>query len=195
LTRRKYYDDCAQILSEHILAHVKPAELKTFSTLDPLVTTSLNRTTGMTLADAAREIAMQRDNSSHSASTDEVDQHSASNSVGALATTTTTTTVPVADPTGELLSSAATTLREGALPVREFPANLSSQPASLNHSANSSVVEEKGIRRQSSSRSTLETHQEELRCVLAIIRHGDRTPKQKLKVNLGEPHILRYFHE
>ena len=39
------------------------------------------------------------------------------------------------------------------------------------------------------------TRQEELRCVLAIIRHGDRTPKQKLKVNMTEPHILKYFHD
>lgn len=39
---RKYYDDCAQILSEHILAKLRPAELKTFSTLDPLVTMKNN---------------------------------------------------------------------------------------------------------------------------------------------------------
>ena len=38
-------------------------------------------------------------------------------------------------------------------------------------------------------------HQEELRCVIAVIRHGDRTPKQKLKVNMGEPLILDYFHK
>jgi len=35
----------------------------------------------------------------------------------------------------------------------------------------------------------------ELRCVIAIIRHGDRTPKQKMKVNMTEPHLLAYFHE
>ena len=43
MSSRKYYDDCAQILSEHILAMVKPAALRAFSTLDPLVTTSMNR--------------------------------------------------------------------------------------------------------------------------------------------------------
>jgi inositol hexakisphosphate/diphosphoinositol-pentakisphosphate kinase len=37
--------------------------------------------------------------------------------------------------------------------------------------------------------------QMELRCVIAIIRHGDRTPKQKMKVNMTEPHLLAYFHE
>jgi inositol-hexakisphosphate/diphosphoinositol-pentakisphosphate 1-kinase len=34
-----------------------------------------------------------------------------------------------------------------------------------------------------------------LRCVIAIIRHADRTPKQKLKLNISEPRILQYFHE
>ncbi len=39
------------------------------------------------------------------------------------------------------------------------------------------------------------THHEELRCVITVIRHGDRTPKQKLKVKLSEPAILQYFHQ
>lgn len=36
---------------------------------------------------------------------------------------------------------------------------------------------------------------EELRSVIAIIRHGDRTPKQKMKVKISEPLYLNYFHE
>jgi inositol hexakisphosphate/diphosphoinositol-pentakisphosphate kinase len=106
---------------------------------------------------------------------------------------------PPRSETGELLSNAATTLVEGAVPVREFPNNLTSEPASLTHSANSSVVDEKDRdtprRRRSTSLSMPGSHQEELRCVLAIVRHGDRTPKQKLKVNMTEPHILKYFHD
>ena len=35
---------------------------------------------------------------------------------------------------------------------------------------------------------------EELRCVIAVIRHGDRTPKQKMKVKVSEPKFLDYFH-
>eukprot|EP00727_Mastigamoeba_balamuthi_P012629 m51a1_g799 putative inositol hexakisphosphate and diphosphoinositol-pentakisphosphate kinase 2 (914) ;mRNA; f:650120-653481 len=33
----------------------------------------------------------------------------------------------------------------------------------------------------------------ELRCVLAVIRHGDRTPKQKVKVKVSQQHILQFF--
>lgn len=35
---------------------------------------------------------------------------------------------------------------------------------------------------------------EELRCVVAVIRHGDRTPKQKMKVRVSEPKFLDFFH-
>lgn len=35
-----------------------------------------------------------------------------------------------------------------------------------------------------------DTQQEELRCVLAVIRHGDRTPKQKMKMKVTDPRLL-----
>ena len=36
----------------------------------------------------------------------------------------------------------------------------------------------------------------ELRCVVAVIRHGDRTPKQKMKMEIRHPkytHALQFF--
>jgi inositol hexakisphosphate/diphosphoinositol-pentakisphosphate kinase len=34
----------------------------------------------------------------------------------------------------------------------------------------------------------------ELRAVIAVIRHGDRTPKQKMKIKVNDPMYLEYFH-
>ncbi|KAH0843400.1 hypothetical protein HID58_092068, partial [Brassica napus] len=42
----------------------------------------------------------------------------------------------------------------------------------------------KGLTRQGNG------HSEELRCVIAVIRHGDRTPKQKVKLNVTEEKLL-----
>ena len=38
-----------------------------------------------------------------------------------------------------------------------------------------------------------DTRGRELRCLLAVIRHGDRTPKQKVKVKTAHPLILAFF--
>lgn len=42
-----------------------------------------------------------------------------------------------------------------------------------------------GVDLLEATRTDERSTREELRCVLAVIRHGDRTPKQKLKVNLA----------
>lgn len=34
--------------------------------------------------------------------------------------------------------------------------------------------------------------QMELRCVLAVVRHGDRTPKQKMKMTVTQVHPVRF---
>jgi hypothetical protein len=175
---RKYYDDCAQILSEHILAHIKPDALKTFSTLDPLVTTSRLRHLDDDIREKKPESLLSRAaRMLQGGPTDEDDEAFDSRQ-------------------GNTIKDEATTLVDGALPVREFPSNLTSEPASMAQSANSSVVSEKDAAMlRNRSTSLLLPNQEELRCVVAIVRHGDRTPKQKLKVNMKEPHILKYFHD
>jgi len=62
-------------------------------------------------------------------------------------------------------------------PVSDIPHELATDPASF------------------PSVSAAHTHQEELRCIITIIRHGDRTPKQKLKDNVKGEQYLKYFHE
>lgn len=92
-------------------------------------------------------------------------------------------------------TTAATTLVDGAVPVREIPDNLTSEPASICPSSASSTEETAKMKPRRSSASVPGQHQEELRCVIAVVRHGDRTPKQKLKVNMTESLILKYFHD
>lgn len=165
---------------------MKPAALKKFSTLDPLVTTSLNRLDEAIeekqsfLSRAARMLQGEPANDD-----DDCDRSVENGGTGS----------PRAD-TIEM-AAAATTLVEGALPVRDFPNNLTSEPASIGQSVHSSEADGNNDRSRATRSGSMSYgyHQEELRCVLAIIRHGDRTPKQKLKVNMSEPHILRYFHD
>ncbi|KAF0697268.1 Aste57867_12040 [Aphanomyces stellatus] len=40
-----------------------------------------------------------------------------------------------------------------------------------------------------------EGQEEELRCVLAVIRHGDRTPKQKMKMLVSHPRFLAFYED
>lgn len=170
-----------------MLAIVKPAALKTFSTLDPLVTTSLNRQTAADLAQVARMLC--RTNSEPKIGGSSICENG-------VVTDTSSALLNAhrSDTTGDGPNPAAATLIEGAVPVREFPANLTSEPASISISGNSSLAGESS--RNNDNNNEMEgTHQEELRCVLAIFRHADRTPKQKLKVNMSEPHILCYFHK
>lgn len=72
-------------------------------------------------------------------------------------------------------------------PVRELPNQLVTEAASIIASGSSSLadLDEDTQIRASGKNKPPSTHQEELRCVITIIRHGDRTPKQKLK---GKPH-------
>jgi inositol hexakisphosphate/diphosphoinositol-pentakisphosphate kinase len=174
---RKYYDDCSQILTEHMLAAVKPKCLKGFSTLDPLFTTSKN------IDDDERSVA-----SRHSSTLSRVARMLQSGEPNEEGVQDPSCLSPPRSDT-----TAATTLVDGAVPVREIPDNLTSEPASICHSSASSTEERMKPRR--SSASVPGQHQEELRCVIAVVRHGDRTPKQKLKVNMTESLILKYFHD
>lgn len=52
------------------------------------------------------------------------------------------------------------------------------------------VVQSEGLTRQGSGLIGTFGQSEELRCVIAVIRHGDRTPKQKVKLKVTEEKLL-----
>lgn len=180
----------------------KPTALRVFSTLDPLLTTSLNRLDdeiteggdGASVAAPAPAAKMnkflsraarllQGESDGEDESEEEEDNRTANTMPDADAMSQhsysdphPTVVSPVRPAGGEdpATNPAAATLVEGALPVREFPNNLTSEPASLVQSSNSSAVEEMDPPRRRRASSIQQSHQEELRCVIAIIRHGDR---------------------
>ncbi len=173
---RKYYDDCAQLLTEHMLAAVKPKALHGFSALVPLMTT---------VKDFVQTPRRRRHKP--------ILRH---NSTSCPPSPTKELIEEKDDASFLSIQSAAVTLEEGAKRVREMPDMLMNNPASI--SAHSSVNGDDDMNSTAVSQSNLVTngtHQEELRCVIAVVRHGDRTPKQKLKVNLSEPLLLKYFHK
>ena len=135
---KKYYDDCALILSEHVLAKMQPKAVTCISALSPLMTTVKNLNLITSLGTVGRIASMNPKLSArHKRNSTTFDA-----------------------------------------PVSEIPHELALNPASLQ-----------------SMRTKTQTHQEELRCVITIIRHGDRTPKQKLKRDIESEDFLKYFED
>ena len=143
----KYYEDCAQILTEHMLAAVKPALLHGFSALNPLLTKVKD-----SVVDTPKRRRHQRAFSRSSSNSDTVvgspDKSDDQNSSAAL-------------------ENSAFTLAEGAAPVRQIPDML------MDDDTPPSIASTKGDDETTNSKSkTTQTHQEELRCVIAVVRHG-----------------------
>ncbi|KAK4417700.1 Inositol hexakisphosphate and diphosphoinositol-pentakisphosphate kinase VIP2 [Sesamum alatum] len=63
-------------------------------------------------------------------------------------------------------------------------------PPNLPWKVNEPVQPSEGLTRQGSGVIGTFGQSEELRCVIAIIRHGDRTPKQKVKLKVTEEKLL-----
>ena len=184
---RKYYDDCAQILTEHMLAAVKPQRLSCFSALDPLLTTMPDNQATPKKERRKTVSAIQRVSrmlqgvpEPEEEEEDETPCDDAPSSPGRSDGDTSSVQAP-------------TTLEEGAVPVSQIPHQLAVEPPSIVTSAASSVVDDGDEDVVSIKEPS--THKEELRCIIAVVRHGDRTPKQKLKVVMAEPRVLAYFHE
>ena len=164
--------------------------LRAFSTLDPMVTTNPDlveeeRSSGTRtppLREISKQVSARRQPSTFERVTRMMQGELADEEED-------TSSLPSLHPDGLGPDGVVlpTTLLEGAIPVREMPDQLLSEPASMGSSL---VDEREAVERHMSLPGS---HQEELRCVIAVIRHGDRTPKQKLKVDTSEPLILKYF--
>ena len=182
---RKYYDDCAQLLCEYMLAAVKPRALQGFSAIDPLLSTYATWSSS----------TPQKPNSVERANT-----HPDAGSI--------TNPNFFEDPStpgkedseiSKILTPKANeplTLEEGAKPVREISNALSLDPPSRCSSTGLEGEDALGWKESNQNSWTGSgpiAHQEELRCVIAVIRHGDRTPKQKLKLKVDHPLFLEYY--
>jgi len=203
---RKYYDDCAQILTEHMLAALKPKSKISFSALAPLLATmedpvDSNRSRrkpkkkkkghsrNKSIADRVKMMLLGEGDADAEGDDEEKDKiadtssygnGSYGNSVGPEDT--------YEDPINFTTN-----------PVRNIPDQLATEPASSSSivpSGSSSLADLDDLSIKSANQNGVEvaTHQEELRCIITIIRHGDRTPKQKLKGNIDGEHFLKYFH-
>ncbi len=128
-----------------MLAAVKPALLHGFSALNPLLTK---------VKDSVVETPKRRRHQrAFSRSHSETLIGSPDKSDDQNSTTT--------------LENSAFTLAEGAAPVRQIPDML------MDDATTSSIVSTKGDDETTNSKSKVtQTHQEELRCVITVVRHG-----------------------
>ena len=204
---RKYYDDCAQILTEHMLAALKPKSKVSFSALAPLLATmedtvdnsgvsggkpskkkKMHHNRPASIADRVKMMLMgetngDEDDGVKDEENDKVSDLQGSEGDGNSIGLGGEYEEPVVDFTG---------------PVRNLPDQLATEPASsasIVPSGNSSLADLDDLSLGGKENGgVVGVHQEELRCIITIVRHGDRTPKQKLKGNIKSEQFLGYFH-
>ena len=212
---RKYYDDCAQILTEHMLAALKPKAKVSFSALAPLLATmedpidpyaprgglprKRNKKNGEhqrapSIADRVKMILMEENEDEEAGHAEEEndklsDLQGSEHLHGSDDGSHGSVGLDYEDPVDYITN-----------PVRNLPDQLATEPASsasIVPSGNSSLadLDDLSITGGKDTRGVVTTtHQEELRCVITIIRHGDRTPKEKIKAKVSDKHYLQYFH-
>uniref|UniRef100_A0A7S1UJP9 Inositol hexakisphosphate and diphosphoinositol-pentakisphosphate kinase n=1 Tax=Phaeomonas parva TaxID=124430 RepID=A0A7S1UJP9_9STRA len=139
---RKYYDDCAQLLSEFALAKVQPTSICALSAIGPMV--HRNRSSGLRLSPPSTPYS--RGHSPDTSGSDGGDAPGGAASIGGRGVFK------------ELDPESREKRRKDAL----------EQGGSVT---------------------------EELRCIVSVIRHADRSPKQKMKMMVSYPEYLDFFHQ
>eukprot|EP00804_Cyclotella_cryptica_P009696 CCRYP_011232-RC/>CCRYP_011232-RC protein AED:0.07 eAED:0.07 QI:178/0.84/0.78/1/0.69/0.5/14/828/1553 len=196
----QYYDDCAQILTEHMLAVMKPKSKISFSALAPLLAT---------MEDSVDDTASRKSKTSKKrhhrerSIVDRVkemllgDNISSNIPEGNANSKGDDKLLDLQSLEGDNNSIIEEPVDFSGQPVRELPNQLVTEAASIIASGASSLadLDDETLSRASGKNKPPSTHQEELRCVITIIRHGDRTPKQKLKGDINDKHFLKYFED
>ena len=211
---RKYYDDCAQILTEHMLAALKPKSKVSFSALAPLLATmedpidyatggkprkkkSRNRGASQSIADRVKMMLMGENNNTDQSGQDD-DSHSKDEENDKVSDLQGSDDIDSSIHEQVPLHVTGDTYEEPVdfitNPVRNLPDQLATEPASSASIAPSGASSLADVDDLSMGGVAPSTHLEELRCVITIVRHGDRTPKQKLKDNIGREEFLQYFY-
>ena len=215
---RKYYDDCAQILTEHMLAALKPKAKVSFSALAPLLATmedpidnisggkqkkrKSQHNRGPSIADRVKKMLMGENGAEQAEDhhdDDEDHKDEEADKVSELHYGSEDTNSLGCDPRDTTYQCVGDTYEEPVdfitNPIRNLPDQLATEPASsasIVPSGASSLADLDDL--SQGGVVAVPTHQEELRCVITIVRHGDRTPKQKLKGDMDKAEFLRYFH-
>eukprot|EP00968_Pinguiococcus_pyrenoidosus_P017139 scaffold1667_cov258-Pinguiococcus_pyrenoidosus.AAC.13 len=143
---RKYCDDCAQLISEFILAKIRPKSICSLAAIGPMVHRKRRQLHGSPPQTPSPYSRGQSPAPLHS------DASSEASDVGLLGSSLGSSTV-----LNTLDAKARERKRLDALDKR------------------GSVTEE-------------------LRCVVSVIRHADRSPKQKMKMMVSYPEYIEFFH-
>ena len=200
---RKYYDDASQILTEIIMTNVRPAYSSQLSTRAPIVR-SYNVYRDLSQSHSSQQSHRRRSGANKGNIKNSTEAGGLGNEQGNSVRGSDSdsslhgkVTEDRKTPTGcvEGSSGLMSSLRPSM--ITESPKE--SPSASQNTTRCTSPASEAGVPGKISGTSInggvdAGNHTEELRCIIAVTRHGDRTPKEKMKVRVSLKKYLDYFH-